>query len=149
MFVRLTAEQIQRAWGLIKESIHESRPPMYVEEPEFYEYIQEALLKGDMDCWVAAKQYSENPSDLEIIAFCVTELLEDYYNKCKNLLIFSLKGVDKLGPDLWQEGMQGLEAFARVNNCRYIIAYTDHPGIVRMAQQQGGTVRQYIQLEVH
>ena len=141
MFLRLTADEIASGWPVIKNAIKESRPPMYIGEPEFYTNVLDALQGGAMQCWALL-------NNRHIKALCVTELISDPYNQKLNLLIFALYGHEALTEHDWAEGQQVLFEFAKSLRCSFVIAYTDHPGIVRMAEQRNASIRQYIQVEV-
>lgn len=141
MLVQLATVQVQDNWTLVKYAIEHSLPPHYKQTPEFYTACFDALLKGQMHCWVAMRGAT-------LLAVCVTQLVEETLNDQRNLLLFSVTGIEQIPPEMWRVGYDTLSAFARSLKCSSIIAYTDSPYIVGIIKDLGGTVRSFVKLEV-
>ena len=108
-----------------------------------------------MQCWFVYNNgkpgVDANKTDLskDPLGIIVTSIQPDFYTETKNLLIYSLWGVQRINPDVWIDGLKYLKRFAKEKECFRVIAYTDLPNILSIVKKLGGnTSITFISMEV-
>lgn len=142
MLIRLLPEQIASNWDFIKSQIVDNGPLETANGVDKHINILEALLIGDMHCWVEAV---ENDNRFTIRALLVTQILENSCAGVRNLLIYSFVGMlEAFTLRTWQQAFLALAQFARKENCQNIIAYTSNQNLLRLAERFNGDVSQRV-----
>lgn len=138
MLIRLMPEQIAANWEFLSDNVVEAGPLENVLNDERLNNILNSLLIGDMQAWAEA---SATETGFVIHAIVLTQILVNDAAGVKNLLIYSLVSVgDVFDLDTWNRGLLTLAQFARKNDCDNIIAYSDNPRIIRLAERFKGDV---------
>lgn len=142
LLVRLTVQDVQTHWDLIKRGIAISMPPQAIDTDQFYTNVYDLLLTGKMHAW--AGMQNGRP-----VALCITQILHEAYNEYKSLLVFVLAGFDAISDELWQSGFATLKNFAKAESCKKLVAYTEDAGVVRLARMHTNAHASYfLSLEV-
>ena len=137
MLLRLQPRDITKHWEGISDAISKSLPPITTASAERMTFILRSLIVEVMQCWVLCKPDAENDTT-EMYAIITTEYAIDPGSGTKNLLIFSLYGLQPVPQELWRDGFSTLQKFAKTNDCEGIIAFTDVPAVVEIAKSIGG-----------
>lgn len=138
MLLRLMPDKISEYWEMIKLALHETLPPVVEESPEKLNRIFEALLEGDMHCWVSAH---EDDGHAIFEGIIVTGVLNDSYSMTKSLLIYTVYMFTKNSTGMsWDEGIEKLLLFAKGLGCYRVIAYTQNELIANFIERAGGDV---------
>ena len=138
MLTRLLPDQISRFWSVIKYAIQESLPPIAGESPDKMNKILASLLAGRAECWAS---YVREEEVRRFEGIMITKILRDDISDTKNLLIYCLYGYDSVDNSNWFSGLKALVKYASSKNCHRIIAYTDIPYMIELANKLGGESR--------
>lgn len=128
MIIKLGPHQIMEYWTYVKECILEALPPQTTEDNLLQ--VQEQLLTGEMECWLGMKEQTP-------YAVVVTQILPDQSSGTKNLLIFSLAIIDDHDSLIWTEGYETFSKYARVKECKKILAYSNNSVMIKVAEKLG------------
>ena len=146
MLLRLLPNDISKYWKGISESIERSLPPFTEQSTEMMLIILKSLMSGIMHCWLLHKIEGNN---ITLYAIATTEFSIDPASQTKNLLIFSLYGLQPTPPELWEDGYKTLKLYAKANNCDAILAFSDVPEVLSIVSRLGGDVNtRFIRMEV-
>lgn len=141
MLVRMTAEQVQHFWPIVREAIIEAHRG-FSQLPESYlSKCLQLMLEGRMQCWGLIQADT-------LYAICITHLLEDAFFETKALLLFTLYGLQEITAEMWRIGYTTLCVYARQLGCNALEAYANSQYIVDKAHLFGGKTRIYIRMEV-
>ncbi len=144
-FLRLLPEQIMAHWEGIKNCVWNALPPITYDSDETILRVQERLLTGRMQCWIAA----EDLNSVIIYAIATTQIIVDDISGEKNLLIFSLATLVDHPASLWEEAYEVLKRFAASRGCLKIVAYTCVPQVVLIAERLGARIDwRYLQFPI-
>lgn len=133
MLIRLMPEQIAANWEFLKHQVVDSGPMETLGNDERFNNILNALLIDDMQCWVEA---ISDEKGFHIQGIALTQILTNDIAGVKNLLIYSMVGVEELFDlEKWNRGLLTLAQFARKNGCQNILAYSNNPRILRLAER--------------
>lgn len=139
MLLQLRPKDITKHWEGISEAISKSLPPITTASAERMTFILRSLLVEVMQCWVLCKP-NVGKDTTDIYAIATTEYAIDPGSGTRNLLIFSLYSLQKIPQELWKDGYETLQKFAKANNCESIIAFTDVPAVIHLVEGFGGNV---------
>jgi hypothetical protein len=133
MLILLTPEQVSSNWDFISAYVVDAGPLEYQATEDKYNNILNGILCGDMQCWVEAEADSKG---WHIQAVVLTQILENSVVGIKNLLIYSLVGVDDLFDNKkWASGLLTLVKFAKSKGCANIIGYTSNARLLKIAER--------------
>jgi len=135
MLTQLLPDQISHFWDIIKYAIEQSLPPITHEHPDKMNRILSSLISGKAQCWAS---YNKSEKEIKFEGIVVTRFLYDDVSNTKNLLIYCLYGYQGVNKSSWLHGLRALTKYASANGCKKIIAYTDIPYIINIAQQLNG-----------
>ncbi len=130
MLLQLLPRDITKHWEGLSEAISKSLPPITSATRDRMTVILKSLIAGTMQCWILHKPDG-------IYAVCTTEFVTDLGSSTRNLLIFSLFSLRQVPDELWLEGLKGIQKFAEVNHCESILAFTDIPAAISLAEKLG------------
>jgi len=143
MLIRLTPEQIVFYWERIRPLLLENLIPKVELSPENVFGILKNLLTESIQLWVGIEK--EEGDILEnIYGFIATTIDTDANTRQRNLMIYSLFAVKEIPITAWEEGLKVLIGYKELNNCKTLIAYTDNPGVVRLANKLGFRVTSFL-----
>ena len=146
MLLHLLPNDISKYWGGISEAISKSLPPFTINDKERMLVILKSLMSGIMQCWLL---HEIEDDKITLYAIMTTEFSIDPASQTKNLLIFSLYGLQPAPSGLWEDGYKTLRLYAKVNRCQSIIAFTDVPEVLSIISKLGGDINtRLITLEV-
>lgn len=132
MIVRLSPEQITSIWEVIRPEIYRALVPTAEATPETLQYVLQGLLTDNMQCWLGLEDATP-PFDDKIYAVMITTLYTDLISRTKSLLIYTLTTVKEMPPAIWGVGMRELVKFAKSQDCKFLISYSDNPEMVAVA----------------
>jgi len=132
---KLTPEQVMEYWPQIRECIEVSLPPLVRADAESILRVQESLLLGRLECWVA----SETRDLTKTLGIATTCFVTDEISLTKNLLIYTATTIAPHSQDLWSVSYGVLARYARSRNCKNIIAYSEQPEVINLVERIGGT----------
>ena len=135
MIYALEKEKIEKCWNIIEEGVKLSLPPALLREKGSMNNVKEALLKGDLLCWMIAGKTHD-----DIRAVCITATVIDVGTKTRNLLIYALYAYEIIPKEVWYEGILMLRKFAKDINCKYIVAYSNNGNVISIAEKLKGTI---------
>jgi len=131
MIIKLLPEQITKLWDSIRYGVIEAVAPMIDPTPENIQDILCQLLKQDMQCWCVFDE------EKNIYGYIVTSISVDMNTNFRTLMVYSLFLYQKATPEMWEEGMNAVDSFAKSNNCTRVVAYTANPSVVSIAKKNG------------
>ena len=131
---KLNPEQIMRYWTEIKECINSSLPPLVKDNSESMLKIQENLLIGTLECWIA----SESGDISKIYAVATTCFVIDPISESKNLLVYTLATVNPHSQELWTKAKDILSLYGKSKGASNIIAYSNIREVESIISRLGG-----------
>ena len=127
--LKLLPEQVMHYWPDIRACIEVAMPPYVVNNSDSMLYIQEQLLVGSIECWVAF--------DPGVCGVMTTQVVSDPVSACRNLLIYSLAIIGEHSEDLWQLAAEQMRRYASAKQCANIIAYSNNEHMLHIAEKLG------------
>ena len=134
MIIKLIPEQITDLWDSIRYGIIHAVAPLVDPTPDNIQDILCQLLRQDMQCWCV---YEEGDKDKNIQGYIITSISIDINTKFRSLVIYSVFLYAKVDTETWADGMNLVERFALANDCTRIVAYTNNPTILSIAEKGG------------
>lgn len=131
--VRLLPDQIMRYWDQISECISDAMPSFAHKDKAAMLQVQQRLLLQTLDCWIAMR---DTESDI-IYGVMTTQLVFDGPTRTRNLLIYSVSTISDHPSDMWQLAAEKLSKYATTKNCKHIIAYSNDPRMLHIAEKLG------------
>lgn len=126
-------EQIASNWDFLKRQVVDGGPLESQKGENRYNNILNSLLLGDMQCWVETELDGKG---FHIQAVVLTQVLTNDCAGVKNLIIYSLIGIEDLfNAEKWRNALLTLAQFARKHSCQHIVAYSDNPRVIKMAEK--------------
>lgn len=138
MLVKLIPDQIAKFWDIIKYAVEQSIPPIVGESPNKMNNILMEALEGSVDVWAS---YTKDERGNRFEAIVLTEILYDRPSRTKNLLIYCIYGYEDVDGQSWVKGLSSLTKYAASKGCNQIVAYTDIPHVVEIADKLGGETK--------
>jgi hypothetical protein len=136
MIIQLLPEQVPGFWTDIKESIQAAVPPLLHDLPEKINNILMSILVGRMQVWVVADQSDDETIVQGII---VTTVMSEACSGTRLLLFYSGYSMGEAKQELWAEGMQVFNDFAKVNSCEKLGLYTQVPYMKELLARFGAS----------
>lgn len=137
MLVRLTPDQVDKAWDVLAPMIAESLPPTEVYSGSGMVGILRSLLVEDMICWLYYGDDEETEKDPYTLVLTTEQL--NKHTDSKNLLIYALYGIQEMPRAWWLDGFKTLKKYAEGTNCKKITAYSNIPSIIKFWEKLGGS----------
>lgn len=138
MLTKLLPEQISKFWDIIGYAVEQTLPPIAGEHPDRMNRVLSAALSGRVDVWAS---YTRDGDNLSLEAVVLTKLLYDDISNTNSLLIYCVFGYSKLNGNSWTNGLDILVKYAKSKQCSKLIAYTEFPGIVKIAKNLGADTK--------
>jgi len=127
--IKLLPEQVMQYWDDIRACIEAAMPPYVARNVDAIMYIQEQLLLGIVECWVAM--------DPGVCGVMTTQIINDPVSRCRNLLIYSVAVIGDHTEELWQLAAQQMRRYATAKGCTHIIAYSNSAHMLHIAEKLG------------
>lgn len=134
MIIKLIPEQITELWDSIRYGIIHAIAPLVDPTPDNIQDILCQLLRQDMQCWCV---YEDIDGNKDIHGYIITSISIDANTKFRSLVIYSVFLYKQVNPNVWADGMNLVERFALANDCTRIVAYTNNPTILSIAEKGG------------
>lgn len=131
---KLTPEQVMEYWPQIRECIEVSLPPLVRADGESMLRVQESLLLGRLECWIA----SETHDLTKTLGVATTSFVTDEISQTKNLLIYTATTIASHNQEMWRRCYEIISRYARANGCANIIAYSELPEVIGLVERLGG-----------
>jgi len=142
MLVRMTAEQVQHFWPLVREAIIEAHRAFLSVDEAYLSRCFDMLLGGMMQCWALVVG-----NDLHILV--LTTPIRAIASDQPELLVFAIYALQPMTDRLWLAGYKTLQAYAKEFGCSAITGYADDlEYAMRVVQRFRGKLRAYMRLEV-
>jgi hypothetical protein len=140
MINRLLPEQISKFWDVIKYAVEQSLPPTVGDHPDKMNRILGSMLCGKIDVWMS---YTVNGEKRKLNGLVVTRFLYDDASDTKTLLLYCAYSYadERIAHEFWVEGYNAMVEYARANKCIRLIAYSDIPYLIEMANAIGAETR--------
>ena len=132
--IQLLPEQSMEYWEYIKDCIGQSLPPHIELTDDVLISIQENILTGALQCWLAAEDILH---PLLSYGLMTTEVVTERVTGTRNLLIFTVTVTDSHPKDMWAYCLEKMRIYARNRNCDSIIAYSDNDRMIEIAKHIG------------
>lgn len=126
MLVRLEVHEVDKFWPILKKALDSIGAGM--EEPE---KVLKALLDESVQCWLILDD-GEN-----LIGFLNTKLGSIEPQGTKILEIRDLYSLNGIPDNVFKNGYNHLDMFAKKNGCSKIVAYSDNPRVISRAKYFG------------
>lgn len=128
--------QIADNWQAIKWAIQKAQPDFIADSPERMNAILEALLAGQMQCWVL----STTKEAAKPIGVAITTINDDKILLTRSLYIFSFYGMSKLDLQAYNTMYETLAKFGRANKCKQLTAATSSKAVLATANRLGAEI---------
>lgn len=145
MLIRLLPEQVSAMWKVVGAALIEGLPPDYHADVKARTAILQSVLKEEATVWVYRMPQGDGTTRAS--ALVLTTFYQAPIFFTKHLLIYSFYAFENLPEEAWVTGFETLRKYADSLNLDSIIAYTQHPGIIRMAKTRLGAMGDYTLLE--
>ena len=145
MLLALLPQQVASHWDSVKRNIMQNAPINTCDGPVDYNRVLEMVLGGKMQLWASS------PDGVAINGFCLTQILNNYPTGQRVLHLYAIFGRDgrRITRDEWIDGYNTLRVFAESKGCSRITGYSNHPGLIRLAERLGlDTGWRFISVEV-
>jgi len=133
MLTRLLPDQISKFWPIIKYAVEESLPPTVGEHPNKMNKILSSALSGTLGVWALY----ERGEQVKFQAILVTKIIFDDTSGTKSLLLYCLYGYEEITKGSWNNAFESLVKYAKSRNCIRMVAYSEIPHIINMANSFG------------
>ena len=146
MLIKFTPEQISRLWPDMAGGLITSLPPQMRDDIESVSNLLESLLNGKAECWIS---YDATEEGAKVHGAVITMFHVDDITRTRNMIIYAVYGIHTSQHKHWIEGYETLRKWAKHNNCKEIVAYSNVPQIVNIAKKLGAdTSYSLIQLPI-
>lgn len=132
MLVQQVPELVNRSWHVYAALIGRSLPPMITKSFDGMANVLRSILMEDLVVW----QYQE---DNNVIFVLTTSIVMDHVTMQRSLLIYSFTGMGDVRTSHMEKSLDTLVKYARHNQCDSIIAYSEHPNVVKFMKNNGAT----------
>lgn len=132
-------------WKVVGAALAEGLPAEYQTDTSAMTAILTAVLKEEATVWVYRSPQGDGTTRAS--ALVLTTLYQAPIFFTKHLLIYSFYAFEVLPDEAWISGFETLRKYAESLKLDSIIAYTMHPGIIKMAKTRLGAVGDYTLLE--
>jgi hypothetical protein len=133
-FNRLSIEQVTKLWDDIRQGVMRTISPAVQPTAENMRAILCQILRDDMQCWCFFTDADDRHG------YVVTSIIRDPNTNEKTLVIYSLflyKHINEL--EVWDKGIDSINKFARANNCKTLVAWSDNDNAISIAKKLGFT----------
>ena len=130
MIIKLMPEQVSKLWDYIRFGVLSSVSPITNTSPEGIRNILKNLLLGTIQCWAIIEED-------KMKGFALTTISGDYVSGEIFLNIYDLYAFEQFSQETWESGVTALEEFAKANMCSKVIAYSDIPQVIGIAEKLG------------
>jgi hypothetical protein len=135
IMLKLLPEQISRHWDMIKYAIERTTRGGVEPTDEYLTLMAEKLVSGQVQCWATQQQENGN---ISLMSLTFTSIITDSLTNIRNLIIIGVFAFSSLSDvKLWEFGLTTLRRFAKGNDCKNIVFYTDVPRLVEIAKEFG------------
>jgi len=125
MLVRLEVHEVNKFWPMYKKAMSTVGE---IEEPD---KVLAALLDESMQCWLITDD------DDSLIGFLTTKLGSVEPQGIKIMEVRDLYSLNGIPDEVFLDGMQRLEVFAKQNDCSRIVGYTDNTKLAKKTKLFG------------
>lgn len=143
MIVKLSPEQIVEAWDNLRPLVLDNLIPKVDRNEETVFRVIENLMSGGIILWAGIEE-GDKPLNERIYGFIATIIEIDAISKTKSLILYSLFATKRIKLEDWENGLKALDEFKDVNGCSKMIAYSDNPSVISLAQKLGFRVTSFL-----
>ena len=135
MIIQLQPDQVAGFWSVIRHSlISINKVPENLQQDYAIKSL-ERLLSGKLQCWVGFTIDKENKRYINVVY--TTSITNSETHGFKALLIESAYGLRSVPLDMYKDGADKLEEFAKESDCSVIATQTNVQRVRDMAISQG------------
>lgn len=131
--IKLLPEQVMNHWDQIRASMELALPPHVVQDSDSMLQVQQQLLVGELECWLAIEDLKSNV----IYGIMTTQFVFDQISNCKNLLVYSITTIAEHPQEMWEFATEKMLNYARAKECHNIIAYSNNAHMISIAERLG------------
>ncbi len=135
MLLRLLPDQVMKQWDFFKVAMESTLPPIAGGSEDRMNNILEMFLTSGLIMWIS---YRKNNTETKVTGFLVTQIVVDDPSKTKSVLIYSIYTEDGFKLSEWEEGFKEVSKYAKGLNCVRVTAYSNHPAVIKRAEDFGG-----------
>ena len=133
MLLRLMPGQVHEYWDDIRAGLERALPRGV---PDRNARLLYGLQVGDLHVWVSF-QKGMTPAENITDGALITYVQEDVAHKTNVLVIYAVWSITETRPSTWIEGFDAIKKFARSMGCSRIMAFSDEPKILQIAEKFG------------
>lgn len=148
MLVKLLPEQIARYWNQIRETLYHTLLPTVDVDEVVLANILHAALSERVQVWVMHEPGSDKAT---LQAVGLTTFADDLASGTRNLVILSLYGLYESNGDVknWENAVDTIREFAVGHSCKKLVAYSNKPRAIALAERMGADVSyRFINIEL-
>ncbi len=132
--IKILPEQVSEAWEIVAPAIAKALPPGSALHPYSLTNILQSILAEKSILW----GWFKKAEDSTPIILVLTQEITDDLVGIRNLLIYAIASLSPATDRaIWTEGVATLVKFAKSRNCRNILAYSNHSGLIDLMEGQG------------
>ena len=120
MIIRLQPDQIVLFWDMIRKSMIESNKVPKEFQQDYAINILTKFLSGMLQAWVGYNVDEDGLKRLHTVF--VTNIIDEKYHGIRVLSINAIYGFRLIDEEMFKEGWEKVEEFAKVNNCNVLAA---------------------------
>lgn len=130
MLVRMSGEQVGKAWPIIKAAVKASALPTADTNENKMKNVLRALLSGRAICWIDGA--IEKPRTIIITTITLEEV-----SLTKNLLVYCAHGFHRASSQDYIKMVKDIGSYAKIQQCDNIIAYVWNGRLVDLFKKYG------------
>lgn len=133
MLIKLLPDQVEKHWDYIAYAVQKGLENVSSVE---LNHVLQTIYENKMQVWL-----SSNKSNVQGIA--LTTLEADPALKRKSFVLYLFYRFSWMDKNDWFDGLDTLKAYAKSIGCDRVIAYTESPEVLKLAQAMGGALKRY------
>ena len=134
MLIKLLPDQVARYWSFIRPAIEGALPPTASGASDRMQNILTGVLTGDIVVWANVV----DRDGAQVMNGVVSTMVQlEIGTGDKSLLFYTMFGYQNSLQRDWIDGIATLSKYAISEGCSRIVAYTNVPGMVSMAERLG------------
>lgn len=142
----MSPKDVSMYWNAVVSAVVSGLPKRMV-DADTPTNIMAAIMSGGLDCWALLDVEQGRPP--KFVGAGTTAIAEDKWLKRRSLVIYSLHSARYVTAEAWKSALEPVVEHAKENGCSRVIAYTDNPRAIQLANLLGFTTGiQAIEMEV-
>lgn len=140
--LKLSDDEVAELWDKgVREKLEEVLSAQVRQNPRLMNNIYLGLMSDELGLYAFLR-------GRETMALALTSFQHDPPMERKFLLLYALVGLQAVEDKFWKKGFEQLQEIAFTLGCAGISAYTANPRVIELTKLLGGTIENYISLEI-